>query len=166
MSGAEEGFEQRAWRIRQEALEERMRRQAYGDRGDEIAESAQRAMDELEIIVKHGESMSGMMQDWKVAKDQASHERATLVALLARLYPSGVRPTEIEGRDPEWNHCCYIDLPTGQIRFHYHDDDAHLFQGLPPYTKPYDGHDKTVALKRIRDAFGYDLLSTANLIGN
>lgn len=97
------------------------------------------------------------------AKDQAYLERNVLVAFLARAFPSGLRLTKIEGWDPDWQHCVYIDLPTGQVSFHYHDRDAHLFDGLPAYTKPWDGHDKVTALQRIQDAFGYNY---ANLIGN
>jgi hypothetical protein len=33
-----------------------------------------------------------------------------------------------------------IDTPEGQMSWHYHDEDAHLFAGLPPYEKPWDGH--------------------------
>jgi hypothetical protein len=72
--------------------------------------------------------------------DKAYEERNRLVALLARLYPSGLRHTAIEGWDPEWNGCVFIDTPVGQMSWHYHDREAHLFDGLPPYVKPWDGH--------------------------
>lgn len=76
------------------------------------------------------------------AKDQAYHERNHLVAALARLYPSGVTKTDIPGWDDEWHGCVYIDLPTGQISYHFHDSEAQLFDGLPAYDKPWDGHSK------------------------
>lgn len=76
------------------------------------------------------------------AKDQAYTERNHVVAALAHLFPSGIRKTEIEGWNPEWHGCVYIDLPSGQIRYHYHDSQAHLFADLPPYTKKWDGHCK------------------------
>lgn len=75
-------------------------------------------------------------------KDDAYRQRMHLVAALARLFPSGVRATNIEGWMPDWHGCVYIDLPTGQISYHYHTSQAHLFQELPPYTKPFDGHEK------------------------
>jgi hypothetical protein len=59
------------------------------------------------------------------------HERSQIVALLARLFPGGIRRTAIEGWDEEWQGCAYIDLPTGQVSWHYHDNDAHLFAALP-----------------------------------
>lgn len=85
--------------------------------------------------------------------DRAYHERNQLVALLARLYPSGIRRTDIRGWDPEWNNCVYIDLPTGQASWHYHDKEAYLFDDLPAYTKPWDGHttvEKYARLEKLR----------------
>lgn len=73
-------------------------------------------------------------------KDGAYHERNMLVALLARIYPSGIKRTEIEGWDPEWHGCVYIELPTGQASWHYHDSEAHLFVDLPSYEGEWDGH--------------------------
>jgi hypothetical protein len=81
--------------------------------------------------------------------DQGYFERNAVVAALARLFPSGLARTDIPGWDPEWHGCVYIDLPTGQVSFHYHDRDAHLFDGLPPYAGSWDGHDKDMALARL-----------------
>jgi hypothetical protein len=81
--------------------------------------------------------------------DKAYTERSQLVALLARLYPAGIRRTEIAGWDPEWEGCVYIELPTGQVSWHYHDREAYLFEGLPAYTKPWDGHTTEQKYERI-----------------
>jgi len=81
--------------------------------------------------------------------EQGYFERNAVVAALARLFPSGLARTDIPGWEPEWHGCVYIDLPTGQVSFHYHDRDGHLFKGLPPYNKPWDGHDKATALARL-----------------
>jgi hypothetical protein len=81
--------------------------------------------------------------------DQAYRERNHAVAALARIYPSGIRKTDIKGWDPEWKGCIYIDLPTGQVSFHYHDREAWLFEGLPDYERAWDGHDKETALSRL-----------------
>lgn len=73
--------------------------------------------------------------------DKVYKERNTLVALLARVFPSGIKKTAIEGWDPEWHNCVYIELPCGsQCSWHYHDRDAYLFNDLPPYEKEWDGH--------------------------
>lgn len=85
----------------------------------------------------------------KAEKDEAYRQRNVLVAALARLYPSGTRKTNIEGWSEDWHGCVYIDLPAGQVSYHYHDSQAHLFAGLPPYEKPWDGHDKEEAERRL-----------------
>ena len=74
------------------------------------------------------------------AKDQAYLERNHLVALLASLFPSGLKQTDIPGWDAEWHGAVYIDFPWGQASWHYHDSQAHLFKHLPPYLGEWDGH--------------------------
>lgn len=79
-------------------------------------------------------------QKQRDATDTAYLERNMLVALLARIYPSGIATTQIEGWDPEWHGCVFVDTPAGQMSWHYHTSHAHLFHGLPAYEKPWDGH--------------------------
>lgn len=74
------------------------------------------------------------------SKDDAYHERNMLVAALARMFPSGIAKTDIPGWDPAWHGCVSIDTPEGQMSWHYHDSEAGLFTGLPPYEKTWDGH--------------------------
>jgi hypothetical protein len=83
------------------------------------------------------------------AKDQAYLERNYVVAALARAFPSGTRKTAIDGWSEDWHGCVYIDLPSGQVSYHYHDSQAFLFEGLPSYTKPWDGHDKNTVHYRL-----------------
>lgn len=83
------------------------------------------------------------------AKNEAYLERNQVVAALVRLYPSGLARTDIPGWEPEWHGCVYIDLPTGQVSWHFHDSQAYLFDGLPPYTKPWDGHDTPEKYRRL-----------------
>lgn len=91
------------------------------------------------------------------ARNGAYTERNHVVAALARAFPSGIRQTEIEGWDPEWNGCVFIDLPTGQISYHYHSSEAHLFSDLPAYNEEWDGHDKSVVHARLASlGFGPD----------
>lgn len=88
-----------------------------------------------------------------VARDMrdyyAYHERNMVVAALAKLFPSGTARTAIEGWDSAWHGCVYIDLPTGQVSWHYHDNEAHLFAELPSYTKPWDGHTTEEKYRRL-----------------
>ena len=91
-------------------------------------------------LSNHYTSMNEQVVEMAKRKDFAYMERNMLVAFLASMYPSGIRRTNIEGWDPEWHGCVYIDTPAGQMSWHYHDSQAAFFEGLPPYTKEYDGH--------------------------
>ena len=82
-------------------------------------------------------------------KDAAYDERMHLVAALARLFPSGIKDTTTPGWTPSWKGCVYIDLPTGQISYHYHTRHADLFRDLPPYEGEWDGHDKDAVHARL-----------------
>lgn len=95
--------------------------------------------------------------------DGAYTERNRVVAAMAKMalalgWRAGTARTAIEGWEPEWRGCVYIDLPTGQASWHYHDREAHLFSSLPPYTRAWDGHttpekyDRLAALRRAIEA--------------
>jgi hypothetical protein len=85
----------------------------------------------------------------EAARDGAYTERNRLVALLASIYPSGVKKTAIPGWDKSWHGCVYIDLPVGQASWHFHDSEAHLFAHLPPYEGEWDGHTTEEKYERI-----------------
>lgn len=67
-------------------------------------------------------------------------ERNRVVALLCSLYPSVRMRTAIKGWDPEWHGCVFVQLPTGQASWHYHDSDAELFAHVPEGAAQWDGH--------------------------
>lgn len=89
------------------------------------------------------------LADMTVRKDAAYLERNQVVAALAKAFPSGIARTAIEGWSEDWHGCVYIDLPTGQASWHFHDSHAYLFDGLPPYTKGWDGHDTPEKYRRL-----------------
>lgn len=82
-------------------------------------------------------------------KDDAYRERNQVVAALARLFPSGLARTDIPGWSSDWHGCVYIDLPTGQVSWHFHDSQADLFAGLPAYSGSWDGHDTDEKYRRL-----------------
>lgn len=89
-------------------------------------------------------------------KNGAYFERnqcATLIARMALMngWRAGVTRTNIEGWDPEWHGCVYIDLPTGQVSWHFHDSQAYLFDGLPDYAGTWDGHDTSEKYRRVNN---------------
>ena len=85
----------------------------------------------------------------RAAKAAAYDERSRLVAVLARLYPSGVQRTAIDDVDGEWHGCVYIDLPTGQASWHFQGDQARHFVDLPPYEGSWDGHTTAEKYERL-----------------
>lgn len=89
------------------------------------------------------------LAEMEARKDAAYYERNQVVAALAKCFPSGVAKTAIEGWSEDWHGCVYIDLPTGQVSWHFHDSQAHLFASLPPYAGKWDGHDTPEKYRRV-----------------
>lgn len=91
-------------------------------------------------------------------KNGAYEERNRCVALLAHMavamgLTAGLRRTNIPGWSEDWHNCVYIDLPAGQVSWHYHDSHAPLFAGLPEYAGEYDGHTTAEKYLRVARAF-------------
>lgn len=101
------------------------------------------------LVAERIQKTDAKLAEATTAKDAAYRERNQLVALLARLYPSGIAQTPIEGWDPAWHGCVYIDLPTGQASWHFHTSEAHLFADLPPYAGSWDGHTTEEKYRRV-----------------
>lgn len=97
------------------------------------------------------------LSEMRKQKDDAYLERNRVVAALASCYPSGIAKTAIPGWSKDWHGCVYIDLPTGQVSWHYHDSHAHLFAGLPPYDKPWDGHTTEEKYRRLEALSGPEM---------
>ncbi len=95
-------------------------------------------------------------------KDEAYSERDQCVAALAKMatllgWPAGVgeHPAADTDWDADWRTIVFIDLPTGQASWHFHDSEKPLLDGLPDYDGPWDGHttpEKYERLKRLKYA--------------
>lgn len=92
--------------------------------------------------------------------DIAYRERNRCVALIARMALQlglrvGVRkhPADDKGWEPDWRTVVFIDLPTGQVSWHFHDSERGLLEGLPPYPERWDGHDTPTKYERVRAAY-------------
>lgn len=72
----------------------------------------------------------------RAEKNGAYSERNQVVAALAKLFPSGVLHDE---SDPEW-WIVYIDLPTGQVSWHFQTSELPLLDAFPKYEGQWDGH--------------------------
>lgn len=94
------------------------------------------------------------MDELRAQKDGAYLERNQVVAGLASLalaagYHAGKAKTAIDGWSDDWHGCVYIDLPTGQVSWHYHDSQTHLFEFLTAYSGEWDGHDTPEKYRRV-----------------
>ena len=107
---------------------------------DEIAVEAARLLNTSIASTDSSNWLAEHDAEMEKRKDDAYLERNRVVAALAKLFPSGIAKTAIEGWSEDWHSCVYIDLPTGQVSWHYHDSHAFLFAGLQPYRGKWDGH--------------------------
>ena len=97
-------------------------------------------------------------QELKVGKDAAYLERNRCVALIARMalamgLKAGRAVTAIEGWSEDWHGCVYVELPTGQVSWHFHNSQLSMFAFLPPYNTVWDGHDTAEKCRRTANAF-------------
>lgn len=109
-------------------------------------------------LFPYDEALRGL-ERLRQQKDDAYKERGQVVALLARLaerwgWRVGMakHPESDTTWDADWRNIVLIDLPTGQVSWHLHDDELSLFAGLPEYTKPWDGHSTPEKYDRVNAA--------------
>lgn len=100
---------------------------------------------ESDSRLEYAENKQEELREMEARKDEAYTERNKVVAALAWMaiwagWKAGLARTAIEGWSDDWHGCVYIDLPSGQASWHYHDSHAPLFAGLPPYSGSWDGH--------------------------
>lgn len=101
-------------------------------------------------------------------RNQAYTERNRLVALLAAIFPSwrtkhqptpsGAVDVGCDGAhdwDPEWLNVIGIQLPTGQCTWHIHDSEMSLFEHVPEFDMPWDGHTTDQKYERIAQNIGH-----------
>lgn len=111
----------------------------------------------LKILVD-GDQLRALYEErdaLEAQKENAYAERNQVVACLARMAmildcKVGLKKTAIDGWETEWHNCVYIDLPTGQVSWHYHDSHAWMFEGLPAYEGEWDGHTTEEKYERTR----------------
>ena len=98
----------------------------------------------------------------KAQKNGAYSERNKVVAAYARLcHAAGTRvtvakhqpgPDSAEIWEPEWSTVVLIELPTGQVSWHFHDSELHLLDGLPRGANDWDGHSTAEKYTRLNNA--------------
>lgn len=80
-------------------------------------------------------------------KNEAYTERNLCVAALARMAQAndlkvgvGLHDAADKLWDHAWRFIIFIELPTGQVSWHFHQDELPLFKDFATYEAPYDGH--------------------------
>lgn len=94
-------------------------------------------------------------------KDGAYSERNQTVIALAHMARMGgcrvgVREHEGEDWDDDWRAILFIDLPTGQASWHFHDSERPLLAAFPAYPDEWDGHTTNEKYDRLRALKGDD----------
>ena len=117
-------------------------------------EVANKALDDIPTLLSALEAAQEENKGLRKRKDDAYEERNRVVAALARaavqIGLKAIRTrTAIEGWSEDWHGCVYIDLPTGQVSWHYHDSHAGLFDWLPEGEMEWDGHDTSEKYRRV-----------------
>lgn len=92
-------------------------------------------------------------------KNSAYTERNQCVALIATMarllgWKAGIarHPEEDKSWEDDWRTLAFIDLPTGQVSWHFHDSECNLLSNLPVYRGTWDGHDTPEKYRRVRAA--------------
>lgn len=92
-------------------------------------------------------------------------QRNILVALLAQIYPSGIKRTENEGSDLDRFNYVFIELPDGsQCSWRYTDSESYLFENLPLYEKEWDGHSTENKYFNIEELIASESLLRKNIL--
>jgi hypothetical protein len=90
----------------------------------------------------------------RAQKDAAYHERNMVVVALARLalelgFKAGIKQHVGVDWEDDWRNIVFIDLPAGQVSWHIHDSEAHLFYFLGAYDGEWDGHTTEEKYERV-----------------
>lgn len=105
-------------------------------------------------LIEQNDLLREKLEAAERAKDGAYEERNRVVAALARAalllgYRALRTRTAIEGWSDDWHGCIRIDLPTGQVSWHFHDSHAALFDWLPDGEMEWDGHTTPEKYERV-----------------
>ena len=91
------------------------------------------------LTTAHNEGREEVMKE----KDSIYHERDCVVAALSKCFPSYLaqHPKEDTEWEHDWRTIVFIELPTGQVSWHIHDNERWLFKHLPfKKGNGWDGH--------------------------
>ena len=91
------------------------------------------------------EYVEELVKQFEARLEQVYAERNCCAIALAKIASkcglnAGRGMDDNENHDPEWRHVVYIEMPGGeQVSYHINPQQVHLLEGLPEYTKSWDG---------------------------
>jgi hypothetical protein len=134
--------------------------QAWSQRCKTLKDHNDRLIEANHAWSRRCDRLKADLEEMRARKDGAYEERNQVVAAFARAAISlgckaGIARTAIEGWSEDWHGCVYIDLPSGQVSWHFHDSQAHYFEGLPAYDGEWDGHDTPEKYRRVNTCGWY-----------
>lgn len=108
------------------------------------------ALGDWENVQDEIATLRARIAELEADKHGAYAERNLLVAALSKMFPAHLERTTIEGWDPEWEQCVYIELPTGQVSWHLKLGEEVNFAHLEWREGPsWDGHDTPEKYRRL-----------------
>lgn len=140
------GYEETSPRDRYEAIQDHLDAM-YGDLTEEI-ESRDRQIEKLEDrvddVLAEKVLLSVKLAEQTEATDKAYTQRAIVAiafanTVLANGGSAGVGTDDREDQPSNWRVVLYVDTPAGQLSWHIAPSDQYMLDGLPQYTKPWDG---------------------------
>lgn len=99
-------------------------------------------MNKLNIAVARIRLLEQEKERLAAEKETAYRERNLLVAFMSKVFPSHLARHDDadETWDDEWRNIVYIQLPTGQVSWHIHDEELPNFAHLEVRENDWDGH--------------------------
>jgi hypothetical protein len=123
---------------------------------DALRAQRDRAIAAGEKLLEQLDALKAECERLRTRKDDAYLERNKCVVLIVKMalalgLKAGVAqhdPNDKEWED-DWRTVVYIDLPSGQISWHFHDSQKNLLGRLPLYEGLWDGHSTELKYERV-----------------
>lgn len=142
-----------------------MLRWVHSDRCKEFNDSKRklgvlnkRVAELTEVITGEKVDLLNKLNHLTYQKDGAYSERNKILSMLAHLanfmgwkVGIGQHPESDTSWDKDWRTILFIEFPTGQGSWHFHDSEVHLLNGLPKYDGKWDGHSTEEKYKRLAE---------------
>lgn len=105
-------------------------------------------------VVTENIALAETLAKAEASKNDAYSQRNRCVALIARMalrlgWRAGVGRHVGENWEDDWRSIVFVDLPAGQISWHFHDSESALLEGLPKYESGWDGHSDDEKWRRV-----------------